>query len=94
MAGLGIDRYMGGMRAVGIRMLLVEEAPLRRDACCREPCQRNRFAGRSDGLAVGDLDLRRSSQPMRFAACARMASRKPAAADRIAEPPMTTAREW
>src|SRR5437667_70952 len=57
-AELGIDRHVGGVRAVSIRVLGVEEGAFGRNAGARQARQIERRAVRPDrGPAVDDLDL-------------------------------------
>ena len=95
MAELVIDRDVGGMRAIGICVLLVQEGALGRDAFGRQPFQ-------SDGLAAAGptallpstISTSDGSQASRLAASARIAARRFSAASSMAEPPITTEREW
>ena len=68
---LGVDRHMGGMGAVGVGVLLVEEGAFGRDAVGRKPFQRDRFAagpnrlGAFDDLDLGGLSSRGARRPAR-----------------------------
>ena len=94
MAELGIDRHMGGMRAIRIGVLLVEEGAFGEMPSGESPASGEGSAVRPHDLAaVDDLDLG-GVQPRRFAGLRadRLASAS-AAASSMAEPPITTERE-
>src|SRR5207245_4958547 len=90
---LGIYRHVGGVRAVGIGVLLVEEGALRRNALAESAAKATDLPSGPTALLPSTISTSEASHTSRSAACARIASRRLLAAARIAEPPITTERE-